>query len=621
MKAVSKRIISFLLSLIIVVSATYSVTAFAYEEEPITADRSVEELPEEADSENSEVDEFTEETEETEEETQFIESEEISENTPVKGTFALKASKSVSADFSALEKAYSKANECILELNAKAAIYSLTSMQALVSVLSDERIPEYLGTEDISGFTESDEEAANELAQSITSAYEALEKASKGCDLSAYLIAADTINNLDLDAYNETKSLGSATRIGNILVKTTKVNYTDALDSENTSTVSCFKGTATQQNIDDATRTILDALYVSVKVYTIITSGAVVDASFQNGTSTGETTPYTATYGSTVIAYSDIDDTAWYLDFSSDSTSRTRQFQGYGSSFRAKVFGNMNIYAETRSNETQNMIRIHRTYDNISGKSSIQVMAFADSSYVLPTPKACPNYTFSGYIVNNDRKNPLSAGDTIAVTGDMDIEAFYTFNGDAEYAVNATALENGKGFSDCAAYNEKIELIGGDNAYAWVEEVSAGKFRPFAIGSDITFLVSESITLRAVTQEEFDSYSFKLPTINMRKSGTITEGTKVVFNGQIVDPNDKVREYGVLIGVAKNGYELDKSELTAENAGNHENYNILRAKSTRNVGANQFAIGVNSLAGKDFIYRGYVIYEKTNGEFVTVYSA
>ena len=106
----------------------------------------------------------------------------------------------------------------------------------------------------------------------------------------------------------------------------------------------------------------------------------------------------------------------------------------------------------------------------------------------------------------------------------------------------------------------------------------------------------------------------------MRKEGTITQSTKVIFNGQIVERNALIREYGVIVGVGKNGYELSDNLLTVENAGNHTDYNIVRAKSTRLVGANQFSISINGLAGKDYIYRGYLIYEKTNGEFVTIYT-
>ena len=629
-----KRAFAFMLSVIMVLTAAFSVTVYANEENEEIVETTLQETPEEIEEESLEEETTqaeeitqTEETANAEETTeheaeapQLVINEEKKADAPLMQSNELRGEADLTVDFSELGKAYQKANAYLLELNSKVAMYNVTSVQNLIDALSVAEVAEYLSADDLSGYTPSDEEAAAALAGDINSAYAALEQVSSGTDLSSYLVAAGAINNLDKDAYSETKSLGSATRIANILVKTSKLSYTDPLNSENVSTVSAFKETATQQNIDDATRTILDALYVSVRVYNVTTSGAVVDASFQNGTSTGEESPYTATYGSNVIAYSDIDDTAWYLDFSSDSVSRSRQFQGYGSSFKAKVFGNINIYAETRGDETPNMVRIHRTYSNIDGKSAIQVMAFVDDSYTLPSAKAIPNYSFSGYIVNNNRDNPLAEGETVSVSGDMEIEAYYTYNSDADYTVVATALENGTGYNDSAEYNEKIELSGGDNAYGWVEDIGEGKYRPFAIGSDISFLVTESTTLEAVTQAEFNSFGFSLPAINMRKSGYITEGTKAIFNGQIVDPSDKIREYGIIVGVAKNGAELDPDNITVENAGSYENYSVIRAKSTRRVGANQFTISINGLAGKTFKYKGYVIYEKTNGEFVTIYT-
>ncbi|MBQ9531024.1 MAG: hypothetical protein IJR70_03015 [Eubacterium sp.] len=521
------------------------------------------------------------------------------------------------ADLSVLVNAYEKANGFLLELDSKAAQYEQNSVQNLVDAVSDEDVAKYLNAEDKTVFGQADEAKANELAQAINNAYDSLVTASGSTDVSAYTSATEAVNNLDGDIYNSTNSIASAVRIANILVKSSTINYTDTTDSENTSAIKVLSGDATQQNIDDATRTLLDSLYVSVKSYTITTDGEVAEVSFQNGTSSGDVSPYIATYGSTAIARSDNNETAWYMDFSSEATTRGKQYQSFGDSFSTKVFGNMNIYAETRTESAPNMVRISRSYSNNLEKTPVQLITFVSDSYTLPEAPAFANYSFSGYDINGEIK---SANDVIAVTGDVDIKALYTFSGSADCAVNAAALENGTGFNDSVAYNTKIELKGGDNAYAWVEEVSAGKFRPFAIGSDITFFASESINLTAVTEEEFSAYNFTLPAVNMRRAGVLTSSAKVTFNGQIVDPNSKVREYGVVVAVAKNGAVLDEDDLAVEKAGNYENYDIIRAKSTQKVGANQFAIGITGLAGKDFIYKGYVIYEKTNGEFITVYS-
>ena len=525
-------------------------------------------------------------------------------------------------DFSTLRKTYSKVNAFLLELGNKAAIYSLASMQSLYDLMGDSRISTYLGAEDLSGFDSSDEEAADELAENINAACAALERASTGADLSVYNAAADAINNLDLDAYDETKSIGSATRIANILIKTTKLTYTDPLNSENTATISCFKGTATQQNVDDATRTILDALYVSVKSYTITTDSGVTEVSFQNGTTSGDSSPYTATYASNVIAHSEDDNTAWYMEFTSETTSRGRQLQGFGETFITKVLGNLNIYAVKRSASTPNLVRVYRKYSNQPEANPIQEVDFVNGSYTLPNAPAITCYDFLGFAVNGDTDNLKMPGEVIAITGDTIINAMYEFNGDLDCAINATARENGTGFNSSVAYNTKIEIRGGDDSYGWVETVDAskGEYRPFAIGSDIMFFATESIELTAVTREEFDAYNFSLPTINMRKEGVIVSGTKVFFNGQIVDNSLVVKEYGVVVGVSTNGEDVDPENVTLDNTGSFDGYNVFRAKSTKPVGANQFSISVNGLAGKNFIYKGYVIYQREIGQYITVYT-
>ena len=523
------------------------------------------------------------------------------------------------ADVTELRKAYSKSNNLLLGLNKKAAQYDSVSLQALIDAVSNDRVVYYLSIDDVSVLGDEVQAEIDALTDSINSAYDALRTYSEGTDTTSYEAAVNVINNLDKDAYNSTSSISSAKRTANLLVNATEVSYVDALDSENTSSIPVLTSTATQTDVDDATRTILDSLYYSIKRYTIVTNDVVVETSFQNGTSTGESSPYTATYGSTVIARTDIDETAWYMDFSSESTTRARQYQDFGSSFNAKVFGNINIYAETRSDTAPNMVRVLRHYSNDSEKTPIQFITFAGSSYTLPEAPAYASYSFEGYEVNGV---VYPAGETVSITGDVDIKAIYNYNGTAQYAVNATALENGTGFNDSVEYNTKVELKGGDNAYAWVETVDAqtGKVRPFAIESDITFYVSESITLNAVTEEEFNSYNFSLPTINMRKEGVIISGRKVTFNGQLVASDKKVKEYGVVVGISKNGEPIDEDKVTVDNAGQHEGYDVIRAKSSISVGANQFSIGINGLAGKDFVYKGYVIYEKTKGEFVTVYT-
>ena len=227
---------------------------------------------------------------------------------------------------------------------------------------------------------------------------------------------------------------------------------------------------------------------------------------------------------------------------------------------------------------------------------------------------------FNGYIIGGETKQ---AGESIALSEDSEITASYTFNGSADCAVKATALENGTGFNNSVAYNTKIELKGGDNAYAWVELIKDGKntnYRPFYIGADLVFYTTESITLTAVTREEFESFGFTIPTINNKQSNALVSSGKTVFNGQIVyNDFEDVVEYGILIGKANDEeYEFSEDELVLENSGTKADYSIRRCKSTKLVGANQFTIRVSNLSG-NIAYRGYIIHRTENG-LITEYT-
>ncbi|MBR6083672.1 MAG: hypothetical protein IKP62_12250, partial [Salinivirgaceae bacterium] len=138
--------------------------------------------------------------------------------------------------------------------------------------------------------------------------------------------------------------------------------------------------------------------------------------------------------------------------------------------------------------------------------------------------------------------------------------------GEANCAVSATPLENGTGFSNSVAYNTRIALKGGDNAYGWLELVKDGKgtnWRPFYIGANPVYYATESITLKAVTKTEFDEYAFKLPAINIKQSDAIISSGKTIFNGQLVyNDLEDVVEYGILVASSTNPeYELDERDV------------------------------------------------------------
>ena len=277
-----------------------------------------------------------------------------------------------------------------------------------------------------------------------------------------------------------------------------------------------------------------------------------------------------------------------------------------------------------KPSEGKHQVRIVRNYDVLADDNSNKLVPVNFSDYVesgtkftLPSAPAFAYYTFDGYYIDGVKYT----ASTITIDKDTDIVALYTRNDDASCAINATDINNSSVGSDSYKYNDKVELSGGSGTYAWVEEIDSTHYRPFFIGANVSFFASESTTLKAVSKDEFDAFGFSLPAINMRKDGAIVSGTKVIFNGQVVATDmDSVQEYGVLVGVATENGSITADDLIVENSGTHEDYKILRAKSTRPIGdANQFAIGVNGLSTKTYIYRGYLIY-KQGDDLVTVYT-
>ena len=143
----------------------------------------------------------------------------------------------------------------------------------------------------------------------------------------------------------------------------------------------------------------------------------------------------------------------------------------------------------------------------------------------------------------------------------------------------------------------------------------------------MTFFATDSVEIQAITKAEYDAGiengTYKIPSINLRASGfevsELSDGrNKLTFNANYVNGDYTVVEYGILLGKETNGTMSD-SDLVVENTGTHDNYRVLRAKSTKLVGANQFTIGVNTNMTGTFRYRAYLIYQ--NGDkLTTVYS-
>lgn len=511
------------------------------------------------------------------------------------------------ADFTKLKKAVDKADAFLISLNGKAAQFDAESVEALISAVSASDISTYLNADEATRaeYGQAVQANADALEEAINNAYNSLKLSvtDTEIDTSAYEAAVAIINNPDPDAYNLTSSITSARNSANTLVGTSSETYKNA-------TINVFDENASEENVNDATTAILSALSNSVRTYTVTTQG-VSETSFKKGTAEGSETPYTATYGTTVICKSDNDETAWYVEITSGTSHRKEQFQGYGRGLEMKVMGNMTIKA-VKPSATTVQVKIVREYSEAENKYPVQLVDYitAGSSFTLPSAPALAYYSFGGYYISG----VLCTDDEITVNEDVEIVAKYNVNSDASCAINATDINN-EAHNSSVNYNTKVSLQGGAGTYGWVEEISANRFRPFFIGEDVEFFASESTTLKAVDKETFESYNFNTPCINLRKSGVIISDAKTIFNAQLFDAKKEIKEYGILIGTG----DITANELVIENAGTYEDFRVIRAKSTRLVGANQFAISVRNL-NDSYIYRGYVIYENSNNEFVTAYT-
>ena len=519
------------------------------------------------------------------------------------------------ADLTNLQKTYEKADAFLNSLNGKAAQYSASSIEALIEAVSANDISTYLNADSASlaEYGQAVQANADALAANIINAYNALELSveDSSIDTSAYEAAASIINNLDHDAYDTTDSITSARNSANTLVSTSNKTY-------GTATISVFDSGVTAQDVDDATETILSALSSSVKTYSVVTEG-VAQTSFRNGAATGSQTPYSATYGTTVVCVADSGETAWYMEITSGTSHRTEQFQGYGWRLETKVMGDTVIKA-VKPSATTSQVKLVRDYDN-DDRTPVWLVDYVTtgSTFTLPAAPAISYYTFAGYYINGiEYTEP-----TVVINEDTEIVAKYNVNSDASCAINATDINN-VASNHSVEYNNFVELQGGEGTYAWVEETDDNKFRPFYIGSDVSFFACESTTLKAVSRETFDSYHFTLPTINFRKSGVLKNEGKTVFNAQLVAGDYDIKEYGILLGIPRtnggvDGYTPDDSQVVIENSGQQAGFMVFRAKSTILVGANQFSISVKNLPD-GYVYKGYIIYENSEKEFVTVYT-
>jgi hypothetical protein len=504
------------------------------------------------------------------------------------------------ADLTTFDAAYERADAFMNSLDGTISQYTEASVVALKNALTATNVSKYANADaetrgDYGTAVQTD---ADTLAANINSAYDGLTLAP--VDSTAYEAAVTTITNLDPEAYDETSSITSA-RSAADEVSTDTVSYGD-------STIT-FVTEKIQDNVDDVTNVIMNALTASVKQYSVDTAETdVSEVSANNGQYYTDTNK--ATYGTKMTFRSDDPKTAWFLELTTATTHKQLAFAGSGAKFETKVLGNVKVKAVSRTDDLDCRVTIARSYDNDPDKAPIEYLNYfaSGSVFELPDAPALAYYTFKGYYIGDNKIN----SDSVTINEDTEITAKYEVNNDASCAINATDIDNNSVGSNSYEYNERVELAGGSGTYAWIEATDETHFRPFYIGEDVSFFATEPATLKAVSKEEFNAFKFSVPTINLRQSGVITSGTKTIFNAQVVAENiENIRECGIIIGVARgeNGIIPDSTQLTLENTGSQTNFRVVRAKSTKFVGANQISIAINNVPSQ-YSYRAYVIYDK-----------
>ena len=543
------------------------------------------------------------------------------------------------ANFSALDTAYAQGDSILKDLSDEAPLYTKSSVDALITAVSNASADAHMEAatrRDTGALYNGKQTSIDGEVSAINTAIANLEtsKPAEVTDLSTYRAAAEKIRHVDPDIYDTSSfSYELALVSASGVLSDTDSTYTDASSTDYT--IKTVDTSINQDDVDEAVTGILGYLTTNLKTYTI-TLDANGRYSTERDAVTAETpgrvdgsgrnwTGYANTKA--VITAAD-DNTAWYATYKKGETvTRARRYQGYGESITLNVLADMEIEAVQATDAKPNKVTINRNFSDNDTTHGINSIDFAGSSYTLPAAHAIAYYRFDGYSFgdHDGTSNPYyQAGDTISVTNKNTIvKAMYTKVADNEYTVKVSTVSgNGDVFDDSASYNTKI-TASDDSAYAWVETPDGGSARIFHIGSDLTFFVTDSVEVKAITKAQYDAAGYVVPKVNLRASGFVQTAAdngkkKLTFNGQVVHNNAYIVECGILVGKATTG-SITNDDMVLANTGAQDGYKILRAKSTQQVGANQFTIGVTTNLSGDFKYRGYAVYQ-VGSDIITVYS-
>ena len=526
------------------------------------------------------------------------------------------------SDFARLDLAYSGAQRFVASLDGRLPFFTQSSIINLQTAMRHaKKLAELSDEEKLNYHSATAQSEINALALEVETAYAALTQQAEQVDFSAYQSLVESAESIDTDAYEfESNELETILDTLSLALVGDNVYFTDS--NGETLTVKTLDDNGLEQDtVDSVCDFLLSSLNEHIRMYTVELCQGNAEIGF-NGSGknapTSASNKFRATYNSTAVFTAENERTAWYMEYTSSTASRIKQYQGFGEKYAARVLGNVKVYAVSKTDSNYE-ITILRDYGNPEMTRGVQLVDFVEDSFTLPEAPPVPCYTFEGYYIGKNRVEG-----ELEITRDTTVIAKYTYDNTKDCAITARNTLGGIIYSGTVAYNTKIELSD-ENAYGWVELIKDGKntsYRPFYIGNEVSLFAAETTTLQAVTREEWNAYGFSLPCINLKQDDAIVNtGTKtsVLFNAQTVAENrSSILEYGLLVGKSK-AQTLDESNLTVENAGNSDAFHIIRAKSTKNVGANQFTIAISSISG-DIVYRAYLIYQLPSGEIKTVYS-
>lgn len=434
----------------------------------------------------------------------------------------------------------------------------------------------------------------------------------EGIDLSALNAVADILANIDADIYTD-KAYEDAMLIYSALESNPiEFTYDDEVLGQKTIQIPALKDSVDKDTVDSYVTKLLESLNSHLVEYDVTVSSAVTVNGGYNGEPAEDvangTKTYKADYGTKLTMTAPVEDTAWYLSYTSMTTGRDIAYQAQGGNYELRVIGSLDITTQSR-NEDNSEVRILRMYDN--GDRHLTSVSYVSGSYSLPEGKPIPNYNFNGYTVNGEAKN---AGDIITISEDTTVYANYTYSADTF----VVSVNNGEIKENSYKYDEKIKLEAAEGM-CWAEEVN-GQLRPYWGSNKAVHFVADNTTFVAVTSEVYQNLIDGKGVFNTRPSGAMDANGDTLLTGQFVLPDGAVlKEAGYLIALPASGETVNEDDVRLENI-NKIDATLLRVKATKPTTSNQFAVRIKGgIKGLNTCSKGYLIY--TIGSYTyTVYS-